>query len=169
MPAGHATIKGQMLISCILARSLRASPHTLHTLQLSSSPKITIFSNPKTGFSRKTTRNEARQKILRASFPHSHRAKPGFPTVSWRFRVLTKGLSITKRRYACRARRDSDCGPPRPIWSRCGWPSPIGHGRREGLPRGCKRRRRPSKGAGGRRPSAPMPAGTARQRAQAVK
>ena len=29
MPAGHATIKGQMLISCILARSLRAAPHTL--------------------------------------------------------------------------------------------------------------------------------------------
>ena len=29
MPAGHATNKGQMLISCVLARSLRASPHTL--------------------------------------------------------------------------------------------------------------------------------------------
>ena len=29
MPAGHATNEGQMLISCILARSLRASPHTL--------------------------------------------------------------------------------------------------------------------------------------------
>ena len=29
MSAGHATIKGQMLISCILARSLRASPDTL--------------------------------------------------------------------------------------------------------------------------------------------
>ena len=29
VPAGHATNKGQMLLSCILARSLRASPHTL--------------------------------------------------------------------------------------------------------------------------------------------
>ena len=29
VPAGQATNKGQMLISCILARSLRASPHTL--------------------------------------------------------------------------------------------------------------------------------------------
>ena len=29
MPAGHATNKGQMMISCILARSLRASPRTL--------------------------------------------------------------------------------------------------------------------------------------------
>ena len=28
MPAGHATNKGQMLISCILATSLRAPPHT---------------------------------------------------------------------------------------------------------------------------------------------
>ena len=27
VPAGHATIKGQMLISCILASSLRAAPH----------------------------------------------------------------------------------------------------------------------------------------------
>ena len=29
MPAGHATNKGQMLISCILARSLCAPPHTI--------------------------------------------------------------------------------------------------------------------------------------------
>ena len=31
MSAGHATIKGQMLISCILATSLRAAPNTLPT------------------------------------------------------------------------------------------------------------------------------------------
>ena len=47
MPAGHVTIKGQMLISCILARSLRASPHTVpNTLPIRavSAEKKVLFS-----------------------------------------------------------------------------------------------------------------------------
>ena len=59
--------------------------------------KNPIFSNPKTRekrrFPEKPQEMKQGKKIFRASFPHSHREKPRFSPVSWRFRVLTMGLS----------------------------------------------------------------------------